>query len=174
VKIRYTNAAEDYTTFQKSHLATRMGYRRIIHILFLGNGLFVFGRYWLQHVEEQGAAMSITNGFLNALVTLALLYAGMALIERVFWWWTRRVVLHEKNNRFLCEHTLEITNTELIESTDVGTSTIRLDAIDSISSKDGYTIVYLSSNTAHVIPEERVIEGNVLQFLACLREKVAA
>ena len=78
-----------------------------------------------------------------------------------------------RNSGLLCEHSLEITDDELVESTDAGGTTIKLHSIEKICSENGCTFVYINSTAAHVIPEERVTQGNVIHFVSLLEQRVA-
>lgn len=74
----------------------------------------------------------------------------------------------------LGEHTLEIADNGLIESTDVNSSLANWRTRFRIRETGRYAYIYISVNHAHIIPKARPpLEGSVAEFLRELRERIA-
>ena len=73
----------------------------------------------------------------------------------------------------LGEHTLEITEEGLVESTDVNRSLANWRTLFRIRERGRYAYVYISDGNAHVIPKaRRPLEGSVAEFLTELQATI--
>lgn len=73
----------------------------------------------------------------------------------------------------LGEHTLEITEEGLVESTEVNRSLANWRTLFRIKETGRYAYIYISEGQAHVIPKARpALEGSVAEFLTTLRATI--
>src|SRR5436190_2349256 len=73
----------------------------------------------------------------------------------------------------LGEHTLEITNDGLIESTEVNRSLANWATLFRIRETSRYAYIYISANNGHIIPKPSPpLEGSVADFLGELRARI--
>jgi hypothetical protein len=74
-------------------------------------------------------------------------------------------------NRVLCEHELELLQDAFVDRTALVETRIALSAIDRIATTDTQVHIMLIFNEVRVIPRDEVIEGDLDDFLARLRER---
>ncbi len=67
-------------------------------------------------------------------------------------------------------HVLEITDECLIEKTEYSEDEIQWESIAKIDSTSDYTFVYIGESTAHIIPEDNIIDGDYTLFVSKLNE----
>jgi hypothetical protein len=72
------------------------------------------------------------------------------------------------NPGVLGEHELQFDGAHLIERSPVSELTTRLEGIQKVVRTDQYTFVYLGAVAAHVIPRNRIEEGDFATFSAAL------
>ena len=169
MKLRYTNTTEDYIAFQKYHQKTNPLLKRFYRLSLAILILFVLVTQVMARHQELGLANSIFIGiilaFLSGIFFLVFCKVSTFFLRRM----SARSMLKGEKQRFLCEHVLEITDTELVEKTDIGMITTKLSAIENVCDTEGYTFIYISPQAAHVLPEARISEGDYRDFVAHLR-----
>jgi hypothetical protein len=69
-------------------------------------------------------------------------------------------------------HELELVGQELVERTPISESRTRLQAFERVVTEGGYTFVYLSAVTAHVIPHAAVRDGDPEAFVHALTQRM--
>ena len=78
-----------------------------------------------------------------------------------------------KDKGVIGEHTLEITDEGLVESTEVNRSLSNWSAPFRIREMRRYVYIYISSGSAHVVPKTKPpLEGSVAEFIAELRSRI--
>ncbi len=169
MKIRYTNTLDDYMVFQKYHHHNKtVGSRKLRRWFVGGLCLLLWAKMSVRGFGEHGYA-SIINGAILAVLA----GAGYFLIVNVyeFFWFKRleRSMRNTENNGFICEHELEIADTELVERNYMGVQTVKLEIIEKICDIDNYTFIYINSIAGHVLPEGRMVEGDYNDFVTRLR-----
>lgn len=169
MKLRYTNETEDYVVFQKYHQKTNPLIKRYYRLSLAILILFVLVTKILAGPQDFGLADTIFNGIVHAFLS-GIFFFVICKVGTFFWRrMSARSMLKGDKQRFLCEHILEITDTELVEKTDIGMTTTKLSAIENVCNIEGYTFIYISPETAHVLPEARISEGDYRDFVAHLR-----
>jgi hypothetical protein len=76
------------------------------------------------------------------------------------------------NKTILCEHQLEVTDDGLIERNLFSESKIRWEAIERVERTETHSFVYVSAVSAHIIPHERILEGDCEAFVAQLQKRI--
>ena len=68
-------------------------------------------------------------------------------------------------------HTLEILDTELLETNPSGNQSIKWAGIERVVSTPTHGYIYVSSNSAHVVPKASVTEGDYNAFMEAVRDR---
>ena len=68
-------------------------------------------------------------------------------------------------------HSLEILDTELLETNPAGNQTIKWSGIERVVSTPTHGYIYVSSNAAHVVPRASVTEGDYDAFMAAVLDR---
>jgi len=171
MRIGYENTIEDLVAFTHYHSAHSPSVRRAIFrnqcytaVAFsVILGLAAFG----------GAAE-------REPVTLAgfavLIAAYIIVTPRVVRWRTarqaRRLYAESANKGVVGPHELELIGDELIERTPANELRTKLRSVERVVTDNGYTFIYLSVLSAHVIPHEAVMEGDLAVFLKALKDRL--
>jgi hypothetical protein len=125
---------------------------------------FIFTR--VERIEE---AHTITSILFATVSTLCIAAAGLfgAFIVNA----TRACVRNGKG--VLGEHTLEITEEGLVESTDVNRTLANWNSAFQIRRTGSYAFIYVSVGNAHVVPLKTLpLEGSVEEFLDELQSRI--
>lgn len=167
MKIRYVNNVEDLEYLgNHHHLKTTRRAKLQVGIIVWGMGLFV------------GAQHALEKSSLPLFIVWVPMLCGLTMLVTAFVGWSiRRSVrrfAQENRKAFEGEHDLEITDFELVERSPQGEMRSSLQGIEKIVKSDGYLLIYVTSMAAHVVPLNRVVEGNFQQFQAALEDRVAA
>lgn len=78
---------------------------------------------------------------------------------------SRKLYSEAANRTVLCWHELEIYEGGFIERTAYNENRSAWGAIERIESAPGYTFIYIGPGNAHVIPHQRIAEGDLREFL---------
>jgi hypothetical protein len=85
-----------------------------------------------------------------------------------------RLYSEEKNKGTFCEHKLKILPEGIRETTDVGEQMITFAGIERIETTDTHAFIFIGTMQAHVIPRNRVLEGDLDEFISVLMREMAA
>lgn len=132
-------------------------------------------------------AVLVVSGFFSArdseisLATQMALNVVSVLIAVAAWFWYinwRERRLAEKylsaGAGTLGRHEIVLDDDVLTESTEVNTSTYRLDSILRVERRAKHGLIYVGPGNAHVIPFRRVVKGDPEAFLSAVEKAVAA
>lgn len=72
---------------------------------------------------------------------------------------------NQNTNGILCEHTLQVDEEYLSESTEWNETKLKLEHIHKIEISEAYTLIFLNSIHAIVIPKNQIIEGDYSSFV---------
>ena len=170
MQVRYENTMEDLIAFNLFHLRTSPHMQRSIWI-----------NTWAIPVLAAlaGAVVALNThnvvwavwAFLFA-VLYVLIYRKLSahLMDRSI----RALLTEGSNEAVLCEHALEVTPAGLVERTPVSEATTAWQAIQRIEDTDRFTFIYTQVTHAHVVPRDRVIEGDCVAFCDAVRTHAAA
>jgi hypothetical protein len=87
---------------------------------------------------------------------------------------TRSYLADGRNESVLCEHELEITPEGLVERTPVSEGRTAWSGIERVDVTPDRTYVFVQTAAAHIIPRERVTQGDYESFVAAVQEAVQA
>jgi hypothetical protein len=126
--------------------------------------------WWSTFTYEQNRDLSIIARFVTATVT-AIICNGFGIAAGVACVATTSFL--RKDRGVLGEHTLEITDDGLVESTEVNRALHNWRTVFRIIETQHYVYVYVTATNVHIIPKNRLpIEGSVNDFLAALRARI--
>ena len=179
MEVEYELTRDDLYVFQwranyTSSRARRDRLKAYLSVLFALLVFFVFPGL----IGGEGFSFSTVN-----LIVFALSFTIMA----VFAWWflrsaLRRTIIGQLNEEKpgrgqLGRHKITLTETEIVESTDVGESHTNWAGVDRVEQNDDYIFVYTNPHAAHVIPKRAFgSAGQAASFyqLARLSKETAA
>ena len=164
--LRYAIDFEDIMEFQKFHFA---------HSPTMRNqrfGLIVFAACF------SGAACVLLLSDLSfplrlAIASVVAILSAMTVplfFKRAIANQTQKLLREGSNEGILGEHELHIDERGLTEITSVNEARHALSSIARIEETDVYAFIYISTLQAHVIPKKKVQSGDIVGFMARLRE----
>lgn len=165
MKVTYTNNDDDLLAFQ-IFVQKRSGFARIIKAMwYIPIPLLLLAKALL------APAASMPFLFQRALnIMLAIIWLFIAAVLHKF---IRRMSINAfKDSSFITEHTLEIGPEFLLESSSQEELRTRLDAMRGIHLEGDRAFVFVSDQSAHVIPMDRISEGCPKAFLAELEHRI--
>ena len=78
----------------------------------------------------------------------------------------------ENDNRgVLCEHTLELNVSGVVETTNAGEQKTKFAGIHKLVDSADHAFIFIGTQMAHVIPKSKVLSGDLNEFMAKLKEK---
>ena len=80
----------------------------------------------------------------------------------------------KKGQAIFCQHTLEIVNDTIKETTDFGNADLKISIINDIIETPTHVFIMLSGNGAYVIPRSKIEDGDVIAFAAALQKQRGA
>lgn len=86
----------------------------------------------------------------------------------------KRMYGEGSSTRLIGWHELALTDEAIVETSDAGSTITKFSALDRVEDSEGYTFVYLTSVSAHVVPKSRISEGNHEAFISELRGRLRA
>jgi hypothetical protein len=171
VRIRYENTIEDLIAWNKHYVNSKPGTKGARAILLLGPAIIVILAGSLVCFLEGAEGQSFGYFFaimLGVSVGFAALMAKNLprLPERT----VRNSYRNSKNKGIFGIQELEFDAASITKSNDYVQTTTRLEAIEKVERPESHTFIYMSANTAHIIPHAAVFEGNLEAFVAALQE----
>jgi len=168
MKIRYTVEFDDVKAFWQHFLSTSAVLRRqrvVFVACFAGVFLLV------------GIRLGLRDASIVPVVWFAFL--GTVFLS-LFWRFSRRVSAKrlrrlcppEENKGVLCEHTLELTDAGVTETSLVGQHSTTWAGILRVVETTSHVFVYIGSNMAHVIPRAKVLDGDMDAFINKLKAEL--
>jgi hypothetical protein len=166
MKIRYRNEFEDMRAFWQHLMSTNAAIKRqrLVALLFM---VVIF------------AAIAVFAGRRAGSLSPALVVVAFGALFLVLFWRNsgrisdrrlRQMCPEEENRGVLCEHTIELTDDGVLETSPTGQTTTNWDGIVRVAETDDYVFLYITTNMAHVIPRNRLIEGDLDAFVAELKQ----
>jgi hypothetical protein len=155
-KIEYDIAFDDLLAFQVFHFQrfNKSQKQKVIRSIVLGSVICVLTFMWA--VYRGFDTISIV---LFTIPTVALFFVVLSLLlmnERIIRSRLRKIINvgNENDTRgIICKHVITITPDEFIETTEVNEDKRKWSGISNIVENDKYIFIYISANTAHIIPK---------------------
>lgn len=168
MKIRYTIEFDDLKAFWQDFINTSALVRRQ-RIIFVISFAAIFLLLGLRLAVRDGSFTPLLVFALLGTVFLSLFWKfGKCVSEKR----PRKIFPTEENKGLLCEHTLEVTDTGVIETTPVGQNITNWTGILRIVETPSHAFIYIGSNMAHVIPRARLLDGDMEGFIRELKRKL--
>jgi hypothetical protein len=82
-----------------------------------------------------------------------------------------RLYPQQDNRGVLCEHTVELTEAGVVETTNTGEQKTVFAGILRIVDSDNHAFIFIGSQMAYVIPKSKVTSGDFNSFMTRLKEK---
>jgi len=167
VAIRYSVVLDDALAFSAHYANTspmvRARYRRYLIIyptLFMILGII----YALRHNSIQPLVVP-------ALLSAA--FIGWVLFgsKRFYLWRVAKIYASAPNKTVFCEHEMELLPGVFIERTALNENRASLATIDRIVTTDSHVFIHIGAGIAHIIPRDKIIEGDLDDFVARLTER---
>lgn len=70
----------------------------------------------------------------------------------------------------ICDHELEITEEAIIERTEYSETKSFWNVIERIEENENFAFIYIMTNAAHVIPKDRILDGDYHVFILKAKE----
>jgi hypothetical protein len=170
VRIRYENTIEDLVAFNRHHYdhspAVRRGQRLLMWSLAV---LSLEIAVAVAFAANEPAALAL--GVVAAIVCVFLV---PSMVRRQVDRQARKLYGEGANKDVIGPHELELVGGDLVERTRLSESRTRLEAVERVISAGGYTFIYVSAITAHVIPHDAVSEGEYEKFVEILKQRMSA
>ncbi len=176
MRLRYRNTIDDGVAFNLFHIRHSPTLRRNVAIttwvLSIAAGIAAFFAInWLP--SPHGAEAVQFSAAIAAIITTALcVWTLPRSLRHSMTKQACKLYAEGQNRTFVCEHELEIAEQALIERTPYSQSEARYEVIEHIQITKDYTFIYVSAISAHVIPHERVLEGDCEAFIAEVRKRM--
>ncbi|MCW3052033.1 MAG: hypothetical protein JWN14_1203 [Chthonomonadales bacterium] len=165
MRIRYESKLEDYVAFNDyhySHSPTMKGY--LFWYRYLGACAILFLPYLM--LRALGSTASLLLIFPVSLIGTAFFVAiAPRILKRRLKHNARKFLSEGKNDSFVGEKELEITEAGLIARSEYTETKLAWGAFERIASTPTHTFLYLSSVQAYVIPHNNILEGDFRAFL---------
>lgn len=167
--IEYENSMEDWIQFRIFHVkhsasgrAKRK--RNALAAALMGfaifNGLVAVGGNWTPGTLLPAALFGGVAAALSWPLTLLGIRKNAA-----------RLYAEGKEHAVLGWHKLTLTGDALHEETADGPTTNSLDSIERVRATEDYVYIYISPTSAHVIPTEKVLDGDLAEFVTTLASR---
>jgi hypothetical protein len=173
--LSYHNEREDMVTFNTEFLSHNTFYRAFFSFIVWGGAVLIFGVAVVSRSIARGGADLLS---IATFAVAALLFVPVCRwLIRAFGKWTVRLAIGLRDNPgFPGEHRLTAGPDALVEeftsdpgaSTGSGRNTFPWSAVKGIHQGKDFVYVYVGSAAAHVIPRNRIQEGNVDTFVAAV------
>lgn len=168
MKIHYVVELDDLWAFWQHYLSTNSQARRqriIIAVCFAAFILFIGYR---ASVRDGSAAPLVTASLLGTVFLILIWrFSGSVSKRRI-----KKLYPSDENVGVLCEHTLELTDVGVTETSPVGQHCTNWSGIPRVAETASHAFIYIGSNMAHVIPRAKVLDGNIDDFIRELKTKL--
>ncbi len=148
------------------------GLRAVVHqrvLLIVAIPLLIFV-WWNTYIYDENRELSLPVRILVATLT-STACAGVGVLAGVVIIAVQSFLRRDRG--ILGEHTLEITEEGLVESTEVNRSLANWRTSFRICETTRYAYIYVSVGSAHVVPKAKPpLEGSVAEFLGELRARI--
>lgn len=168
MKIEYTVDLDDLAEFTRFHYQSTTWTPR---------GTIKGGATFLILLSLMFAA----TGDLNACTFAGILVASIAwtvLSRPIVLWLLRRkakaLYAPGKNKALVGRHSLEISEGALQQRSEGGSDEVHFGAIERVAESPTHVFIYVSALSAHVVPRNKVAQGDLEAFVAQLRSRIAA
>ena len=161
VKILYENNLEDLVAFSRYHFDHSPTLRRTKMVLLWVLPLCILLVFVFLALLEGSLGMAVAGVTLAGLFALVVPWHYRFSYERQ----VRKRYSEGSNKGMFCEHELEVTERDLIERTPFGEQRVRLQSIEKVITHDGYTFIFVSAMSGHVIPQDAVLDGDYEAFV---------
>lgn len=163
MKIRFNLTRSDLF---KLRTAALMSSRPLLAVLLLIAVFCAYSGFTAESVAGKAVAHKVCSAIFETLIVLGIGFFGGMLLNVL-------QCLTTKGRGVLGEHTLEIADEGLIETTEYNTSLHRWSGFHKLKQSHGFLWIYVTDTKAHVVPLRRpLLEGNLSILLDQLRSKV--
>ncbi|MEX1039903.1 MAG: YcxB family protein [Pirellulaceae bacterium] len=168
--LRFEVQIEDVKAFQQYYYrhSRAMRKRRYISMAIWGFAFFAMN-YLL--FREMHWFLQLT--FTIALTTIATTFY-VILNKWSYFYQSRNNLRNMDLSALICDHELRQEDEFLIEVTTVNVSRHAYDKLHSVEESPNHAFIFMSPLQAHVIPKQRITQGDLTRFLPLLRERIEA
>jgi hypothetical protein len=167
VRINYENTIDDWTAFHRYHFENSPNARRLrvrtMWIVAVLSIAFTSAR----GVAEDNPVLIVTGILCAPLAVL--------VVPPLYRWQldhqVRGQLAEGANKGMLGPHELELVGDVLVERSPFGEWRALLAVVERVASAGGYTFLYVTAVSAHVIPHHAVTEGDPEAFADALRRR---
>lgn len=164
-EVQYVNTLRDLVRFNVYHLP-RMGVMQLLMAGLVAMHAWTFVPL-VSELPDPPAAKAFV--FIS---TLIIMLACAVLLQLLFILLSYRP---SRNRAILTEHTLQVTETGLVEKTKFNESTFAWTGIPKVAQNRSYIFVYVQQNMAHIIPKRAfATPAEAEHFFQSARNRAAA
>lgn len=161
MRLRFENTMEDMVAFQKYHWSHSPSLRRMIALLRWGGAVAMVATGVISGMKKGSAFdmfYALAQGLLFAFIFPRLIQWSMKL--QTSW------MYREGNSKMhLGEQELEIVADGIVERNPYSEIKTSWAALGKVASTSEHTFIYISAVVAHVIPHQRIKEGDYQTFM---------
>ena len=168
MKISYENTLEDAVAFNLYHFEHSPTFRRNQKILMCVLPIVLAVMFIPLAIARESPGVVVFALVFGCLWIWAFPFMQRRSIARS----SRKLYGEGSNKGFVCRHDLELTDEFLVEKSDGGMSSRKISDLEKVVTDQTYTYIYVGSLSAHVVPHERVSEGNLQAFVEELRRRL--
>lgn len=170
VRIRYENTLADAVAFNEFHLRASPHMQRSIRWNTWALPTAALCVAVVVAIRRESVEWLVWGALFGFLYVLIYRWLNARVIRRTI----HALVNEGRNDTVLCEHELVVGAEGLVERTAVSESKTAWSAIHRVESSEGYTYIYTQANAAHIVPRDRLIEGDDETFRAALQGHVGS
>lgn len=168
MNIRYTTDLDDIQAFLQYSIRNNpvvLRQRIVFALCFTSIFLFI----GIHMARRDGSAIPLVIFAILGLMFLFLFwkYFGKVPQNRL-----RKLYPMNENKGLFCEHSLELTDSGVTETSPVGQQSTTFAGIHRVVNTPTHAFIFIGSNMAHVIPLKKLLEGDLNAFIAQLETKM--
>lgn len=165
--IKYNVEAEDHLKFNEYHFEHSPTMRRIKRVATIYSPLSIFIALSLVGIIEKSWAFPIVGFIVSSIYAFGAPRRLQKRIQRT----TEKFLSEGSNKGAFGEQQLELREDGIYNTSPSGTQTTFWDAVERIKQTETHGFIYISSTSAHVIPSQKIIEGNFDDFMQSARNQ---
>ena len=167
MKLTYSVTIEDLILFNEYHSEHSPFFRRARRNYQLNSSLSVlFALSFLGYLAKSWIYPIVGAVFATAFAVLAPRRFRKQIRKTA-----ERCYKEGENKGTIGIHSLEILDTELLETNPAGNQSIKWAGVERVVSTPTHGYIYVSSNAAHVVPRASVTEGDFDAFMAAVLDR---
>ncbi|MBP3954212.1 YcxB family protein [Gemmata sp. G18] len=183
MRIRYENTIDDFVALARFHNDHSPAARRVrvraTWLFAVGVSAITAGvtfKMWeARHARGEGTEAWVAPLIFASIILISLIISLLRMpggFRRQAERQARRMYAEATNKSVLGTRELELIGSELISRSSYAESRLRIEAVERVVTYDGYTLIFISATTAHIIPHDAVSEGDPERFAEAINSRI--